>query len=110
MSRFYGFFAGVATSSILSYLAATEIEARTTLAGTSMSYTKSVLESAVTPTKYSIVKPVETRTRDSVRETMADLWDQEVEKGAKFVLSGDIERWCRSSISKMWTKLSGGQS
>ncbi|KAK9475810.1 hypothetical protein V1514DRAFT_338929 [Lipomyces japonicus] len=98
MSRTLGFVAGVATSSTLLYLFGSKVKSDTVLARSSISQSKDHLVRAVdtnNPKLVNVQEPSELRLRDSVNETIKDLWDEEVVKGAKWVLSLDFENWIR---------------
>ncbi|KAK9448866.1 uncharacterized protein V1518DRAFT_416530 [Limtongia smithiae] len=105
MSMLFGFIAGVATASTLTYNYAEQIKANTAAARQSMALTKATLVSTITPRTYTIVRPVESQTRPMV-ETMKDLWDDEVVKGATFVLNMDFGSWTRETAAGVWSKLS----
>ncbi|KAK9241229.1 hypothetical protein V1525DRAFT_392499 [Lipomyces kononenkoae] len=106
MSPIFGFLAGVTTSSTLLYLFASEIQQTTSRAHSSMAETRTTLASILTSRTYTITKPVALETRGNVTETMKDLWDEEVVKGASFVLNADLGKWTRETAGTLWEKLS----
>ncbi|KAK9368782.1 hypothetical protein V1509DRAFT_622798 [Lipomyces kononenkoae] len=105
MSTVFGFLAGVTTSSTLMYLFANEIQHTTSRAQSSIAETRTTLDSILTPRIYTIRKPVPIETRTNVVETMKDLWDEEVIKGARFVLNADLGKWSRETAGSVWEKL-----
>ncbi|KAK9332343.1 hypothetical protein V1520DRAFT_25973 [Lipomyces starkeyi] len=110
MSQVFGFLAGVTTSSTLIYLLTSEIQRTATRAHTSIVQTRTTLESIVTPHTYTIIKPIPVETRGNVAETMKDLWDEEVVKGASFVLNADLGKWSRETAGTVWQKVTAAVS
>lgn len=54
-----------------------------------MSLTRTTLQSAIEPKRFTITKPTEIEAPRELGETMKDLWDEEIVKGASFVLDTD---------------------
>ncbi|KAK7204851.1 hypothetical protein BZA70DRAFT_290165 [Myxozyma melibiosi] len=89
MSRISGFLTGVTFASIITYTTAVELRARADAARAAMALTRSTLDATVEPKRYTVVKPVDVVASRELGETMKDLWDEEIVKGAKFVLGTD---------------------
>ncbi|KAK9248666.1 hypothetical protein V1506DRAFT_518896 [Lipomyces tetrasporus] len=110
MSLVFGFLAGVTTSSTLIYLLTNEMQHNAIRAHTSIEHSRTALDRILTPHTYTITKPVPVETRNNVAETMKDLWDEEVVKGASFVLNADAGKWSRETAGRVWEKVSAAVS
>ncbi|KAK9454252.1 hypothetical protein V1511DRAFT_503211 [Dipodascopsis uninucleata] len=105
MSRILGFLAGVTTGSSMLYLFGLEIKNNAAQASQILKKTSVSLEQALKPKEYKITEPVKVQQRSDVGETMKDLWNEEVVKGATWTLNFDFGKWTRESFNSLINKL-----
>ncbi|KAK9466236.1 hypothetical protein V1512DRAFT_276675 [Lipomyces arxii] len=98
MSKFFGFVSGVTCTSALLYSFSSEIRKNTATSRTIIAETAASVERALSKKEYTIVKPVPVKTV-SITEACKDIWDEEIVKGSKYVLNGDLSAWIMSLIT-----------
>ncbi|KAK9475159.1 uncharacterized protein V1510DRAFT_410176 [Dipodascopsis tothii] len=104
MSRVFGFLSGVTMSLSMAYFFVEEIKTKAGQAKVAIAHTEAVLAQTTDRQPRVIVVPQPHNSRDSVAETMKDLWDEEIEKGARWVMGVDVERWSRNLAGNLWDK------
>ncbi|KAF5097709.1 hypothetical protein D0Z00_002310 [Geotrichum galactomycetum] len=83
MSRIYGFLGGVLTTSSIAYLTALEFRKNSAFISGELKASQSILDNHG-KIKIEPLQPIEYEARLSLKETMKDVWNDEIIKGVNW--------------------------